>query len=325
MISMKKEKKKGKGMFIFICILAFIISFAGSALFKITYQPKWAKKYSVDWSDSIGTIYKDISYGDKESNKFDLYVPKDNSKENYGLVVYLHAGGFTTGDKSDDKQILQWLCSKGYVTAGINYTLRTDENNASVYSQSIEIKEAISVVVEEAKKLGYNLDEMVISGGSAGGTLAMLYAYRDAEESPIPVKMMFEMVGPPSLFAEDWDTYGLDKNNEAAAGLFGVMLGSEIDKEIIGTDELQEVMKPISAYAWINENSVPSVIAYGTYDKVAPFKAVRHLVNALKENNVDYKYFEAPHSGHGLQNDSKIYEEFMDTVVDYLDKYMPVE
>ena len=322
---MNKEKKKGKRMFIFICILAFIISFAGSALFKITYQPKWAKKYSVDWNDSIGTIYKDISYGDKESNKFDLYVPNDNSKENYGLVVYLHAGGFTTGDKSDDKQILQWLCSKGYVTAGINYTLRTDENNASVYSQSIEIKEAIPVVLEEAKKLGYNLDDMVISGGSAGGTLAMLYAYRDAEESPIPVKMMFEMVGPPSFFAEDWDTYGLDKNNEAAAGLFGVMLGSEINKEIIGTDELQEVMKPISAYAWINENSVPSVIAYGTYDKVAPFKAVRHLVNALKESNVDYKYFEAPHSGHGLQNDSKIYEEFMDTVVDYLDKYMPVE
>ena len=312
-------------MFIFICILAFIISFAGSALFKITYQPKWAKKYSVDWNDSIGTIYKDISYGDKESNKFDLYVPKDNSKENYGLVVYLHAGGFTTGDKSDDKQILQWLCSKGYVTAGINYTLRTDENNASVYSQSIEIKEAIPVVVEEAKKLGYNLDDMVISGGSAGGTLAMLYAYRDAEESPIPVKMMFEMVGPPSFFAEDWDTYGLDKNNEAAAGLFGVMLGSEINKEIIGTDELQEVMKPISAYAWINQNSVPSVIAYGTYDKVAPFKAVKHLVNALEENNVDYKYFEATHSGHGLQNDDKIYKEYMETVEEYLDKYIPVE
>ncbi len=322
---MNKEKKKGKRMFIFICILAFIISFVGSAIFKITYQPKWAKKYSVDWNDSIGTIYKDISYGDKESNKFDLYVPNDNSKENYGLVVYLHAGGFTTGDKSDDKQILQWLCSKGYVTAGINYTLRTDENNASVYSQSIEIKEAIPVVLEEAKKLGYNLDDMVISGGSAGGTLAMLYAYRDAEESPIPVKMMFEMVGPPSFFAEDWDTYGLDKNNEAAAGLFGVMLGSEINKEIIGTDELQEVMKPISAYAWINENSVPSVIAYGTYDKVAPFKAVKHLVNALEENNVDYKYFEATHSGHGLQNDDKIYKEYMETVEEYLDKYIPVE
>ncbi|MBP3917106.1 alpha/beta hydrolase [Clostridium sp.] len=322
---MKKEGKKGRIMFIFICVLAFIISFVGSAIFKMTYKPKWAKKYSIDWNDSIGTIHKDISYGDKESNKFDLYVPKDNSKENYGLIVYLHAGGFTSGDKSDDEEILKWLCSKGYVTAGINYTLRTDENNASVYSQSIEIKEAMPIVVEEAKKLGYNLNEMAISGGSAGGTLAMLYAYRDADTSPIPVKMMFEMVGPASFFAEDWDTYGLHTNKDASAKLFGVMLGSEIDKDIIGTSELQEIMKPISAYAWVNENSVPSVIAYGKYDKICPFKTARHLVNALKENNVDYKYFEAPHSGHGLQNDDKIYQEFMDTVVEYLDKYMPVE
>ena len=322
---MKKEGKKGRIMFIFVCILAFIISFVGSAIFKMTYKPKWSKKYSVDWNDSIGTVHKDISYGDKESNKFDLYVPKDNSKENYGLIVYLHAGGFTSGDKSGDEEILKWLCSKGYVTAGINYTLRTNENNASVYSQSMEIKEAMPIVVEEAKKLGYNLNEMAISGGSAGGTLAMLYAYRDAEESPIPVKMMFEMVGPASFFAEDWDIYGLDKNKEAAAGLFGVMLGSEIDKDVIGTDKLQEVMKPISAYAWVDENSVPSVIAYGKYDKVCPFKTARHLVNALEENNVDYKYFEAEYSGHGLQNDDKIYKECMDTVVEYLDKYMPVE
>ena len=273
---MKKVVKKGRGMFVFVCILAFIISFVGSAILKMTYKPKWTKKYSVDWNEFIGTIYKDISYGDKESNKFDLYVPKDNLKKNYGLIVYLHAGGFTSGDKSGDEEILKWLCSKGYVTAGINYTLRTDENNASVYSQSMEIKEAMPIVVEEAKKLGYNLNEMAIGGGSAGGTLAMLYAYRDANESPIPVKMMFEMVGPASFFAEDWDVYGLDKNSEAAAGLFGVMLGSEIDKDKIGTSELQEIMKPISAYAWINENSVPSIIAYGKYDKVCPFKTARH-------------------------------------------------
>lgn len=322
---MKKEKKKGKRMFIFICVLAFIISFIGSAIFKMTYKPKWAKKYSVYWNDSIGTIHKDISYGDKESNKFDLYLPKDNSKENYGLIVYLHAGGFTSGDKSDDSAMLEWLCSKGYVAAGINYTLRTDENNTSVYSQSLEIKDAMPIVVEEAKKLGYNLNEMAISGGSAGGTLAMLYAYRDAEESPIPVKMMFEMVGPSSFFVEDWDVYGLDKNSEVAAGLFGVMLGDEIDIDVVGTNELQEIMKPISAYAWINENSVPSVLAYGKYDKICPFKTANHLVNALESNNVDYKYFEAPHSGHALQNDDKVYEEFMDTVVEYLDKYMPVE
>lgn len=194
---MINAKKKGKDMFIFICIIIFIVSFIGSAIFKITYKPKWSQKYTTDWNESIGTIYKDISYGELASNKFDMYVPKDNTKGNYGLVVYLHAGGFTSGDKA---------------------------NNQSVYSQSLEIKESIPIIKREAEKLGYHLNEMAISGGSAGGTLAMLYAYRDAKESPIYVKLMFEMVGPSSFFARDWDVYGLDKNKEAAANLFGIML-----------------------------------------------------------------------------------------------------
>ena len=137
--------------------------------------------------------------------------------------------------------------------------------------------------------------------------------------------LMFEMVGPSSFLPKDWDNYGLDKNKEAAAALFGVMLDSEIDVNVIGTGEYDEIIKPISAYAWVNENSVPSVIAYGKYDKICPFKTARNLVDALEDNKVDYKYFEAPHSGHGLQNDDKVYEEFMNTVVEYLDKYMPVE
>ena len=61
---------------------------------------------------------------------------------------------------------------------------------------------------------------------------------------------------------------------------------------MIKTKEYEELMKPISAFMWINENSVPSVIAYGTYDRVCPFNTVRHLIKALQDNNVDYKYFE---------------------------------
>ncbi len=75
---------------------------------------------------------------------------------------------------------------------------------------------------------------------------------------------------------------------------------------------------------WIDENSVPSVIAYGAHDRVCPFESAAHLVNALKDNGVDHKYFEMPHSGHGLQNDDKIYEQYMKTVEEYLNKYMPV-
>lgn len=133
------------------------------------------------------------------------------------------AGGFTTGDKSDDASMCQFFVSKGYVVAAINYTLRNDRNpKASVYSMSQEIKQSIPVVKEEAEKLGYTLDRMAMSGGSAGGCLALLYAYRDADTSPIPVKFVFEAVGPSSFEPDDW--YGLGENPQAAADLFSFII-----------------------------------------------------------------------------------------------------
>ena len=182
--------------------------------------------------------------------------------------------------------------------------------------------------MQEAERLGYHIDKMAIAGGSAGGTLAMLYAYRDAKESPVPVKMMFEAVGPSSFYRADWGSYGLDKDTDeskkAAAELFSVMIGTKIEADIIDTSEYEEWIKPISAFMWIDKNSVPSVIAYGVHDRVCPFKTASHLVNALKKNGIDYQYFEMPHSGHGLQNDNKLYEQYMQAVEKYLDQYMPI-
>ena len=111
----KKREKKGKAVPVGIGILVFILAFGAGVVSKLAIQPSWAKEYSVKWSDEIGTLRSDLPYGDGEANKFDLYLPKDSARESYGLVVYLHAGGFTSGDKTDDKDTLAWLCSKGYV------------------------------------------------------------------------------------------------------------------------------------------------------------------------------------------------------------------
>lgn len=326
---MMKNKKKGKknGMFMLLCILVFVLSFVGSALFKMNYQSSDMRKYSVDWNESIGTVYYDLSYGNQDANKFDLYVPADQSQSSYKLVVYLHAGGFTTGDKSDDKEMLQWLCSKGYVAVGMNYTLRDEAHpNVSVYSQSMEIKEAMPKVIEIAKEKGYNIDSMAISGGSAGGALAMIYAYRDADSSPVPVTMLFEAVGPSSFYPEDWKCYGFDKeeNKEHAAALFGVMAGKTITSNMFGTDEYDEQMKDISSLLWVNENTVPSILAYGKYDKVQSFDSSVRLDKRLTECGVPHEYIVFEHSGHGLQNDTKMYKAYMNKVEEYLDLYLPV-
>lgn len=318
------SKGKKKLIWGLIYVVVFVVVFVGSALLKMKHDPNKGK-YSVSFTEDIGTVYTDLVYGEKAANTFDLYVPSDNSKSHYGLVVYLHAGGFTSGDKSDDRQMLEWLCSKGYVTAGINYTLRTDANAASVLSQSNEIRNAIPVVIEEAKKLGYDIDQMSIAGGSAGHALAMIYAYRDAGTAPVPVVLTFGAVGPASFYQEDWGIYGLDQSDEACADLFSVMAGVEITPEEIRDGSYLEKVKPISASMWVNENSAPTVVACGTYDRVQPYLASLRLKTALEENGVDFEYFELPHSGHGLQNDSAIAGKWMEAVEEYLDKYMPVK
>ena len=170
---------------------------------------------------------------------------------------------------------------------------------------------------------------MGIAGGSAGHCLAMIYAYRDAIDSPVPVKLTFGAVGPSSFYAEDWDIYGFDRDTEeareGAANLLGAMGGVNLTKEMIKDGSYIEKLKPVSAVMWVNENAVPSVVAYGKYDKVQPFKGSQRLLESYKKYNVDYKYFEASHSGHGLQNDNKVFKEYMEAVEEYLDKYMPVE
>ena len=316
----KDTQKKHKVLWGFIYVGAFIVAFTVSAILKITYNPL-AEEVHVDWNDTVGTVYTDIAYGEGEANKFDLYVPADDKKKSYGLVVYLHAGGFTTGDKSGDAQMCHYLVSKGYVAAAINYTLRDEQNpTASVYTMSQEIKQSIPVVKEEAEKLGYTLDRMAMSGGSAGGCLALLYAYRDADTSPIPVKFVFEAVGPSSFEPEDW--YGLGADPKATADLFSVMSGKTITANMIGTEAYREAIKDISPYTWVDENSVPTLCAYGRYDKVCPFGTVKYLINALEENEVPFDYIEFPHSGHGLQNDNKQYKLYMQKMNEYLEKYL---
>lgn len=320
---MSRAKKKGRAMFVCICILVFIVSFASSAIFKIMYRSPELRKYSVKWSDEIGKTYSDFSYGEKPAHTFDLYVPADNTKDTYGLIVYLHAGGFSTGDKSDDKAMLEWLCSLGYVAAGVNYTLFNEENpDANIHTQSMEIKRSIPYVLQAAKKLGYNIDRMAMAGGSAGGCLALIYAYRDADASPVPVKMVFEGVGPSSFYPEDWKSYGFDRNKEAAAALFSQMTGKTITADMFGTRAYEELIKDTSALFWVGEHTVPTVMAYGMHDKLQPYEGSVRLDEALTKHNVPHAYIVFEHSGHGLQNDDKKMVQYSEAILEYLDKYM---
>ena len=103
------------------------------------------------------------------------------------------------------------------------------------------------------------------------------------------------------------------------------MSGTEITPQEVADGTYLEKVKPISAADWVTAASPATVVAYGTHDKIQPFLASLRLKSALEENGIDYKYFEAEHSGHGLQNDAKISMQWMDAIEEYLSRYLPVK
>lgn len=89
------------------------------------------------------------------------------------------------------------------------------------------------------------------------------------------------------------------------------MAGTEISVQEIRDSSCLVKVKPISAVEWVGEKTVPSVVAYGTCDRGQPYLGFMRLKKAPEKNNVVCQYFEFPHSGHGLQNDSAIQKQWM--------------
>lgn len=105
----------------------------------------------------------------------------------------------------------------------------------------------------------------------------MIYADRDGATAPVPVVFTFGVVGPSSFYVQDWATLGAGiktlKERKVGAALFSAMSGQVITaKEIADGSYLQKV-KPIFAAMWAKHNPIPTVVAYGAYDKVQPFAA----------------------------------------------------
>ncbi len=99
---------------------------------------------------------------------------------------------------------------------------------------------------------------MATSGQSAGGCLAMLYAYSHADDSPIPVKFVFQQTGPASFHAEDWSGIGSSSETE------------------LTDDELNEIAK--AASGWSGEDITAQKLADGSYrsyiDAISPMMLV---------------------------------------------------
>ena len=100
-----------------------------------------------------------------------------------------------------------------------------------------------------------------------------------------------------------------------------IISGGRFLKEMIRNGEYKPYTDAISPAAYVNADTVPTILGYGVRDGAVPPSLKYILIDALEQNGVPYEYIEFSNSGHGLLNDPDKTQEYIDTVNEYLDLY----
>lgn len=311
-----------------------MINFTGCLAYQDAMKHDGEKNqiFAVEWNDSVGSVYKDLKYGDGERfHDYDLYIPADTSTEKAKhLILFVHGGSWLTGDKSSGIHWCKYLTSKGYVTATCNYTLLTDDYHPTILSINDEIGECIQAIKKECTARGINLVSMAMSGFSAGGCQALMRGFKNKDDSALPIKFIINQSGPTTFDPSLWfnQTHWLVKRmNEMEKGLDGwaswltKLSGKTVTLDMIKAGEDVALWKECSPVSYITEESVPVVLCYGALDAVVPAGSKYVLMEVLEQKKVTYDSYICPNAGHSLSFDFDIQQQFLNKVDEYLEKY----
>ena len=273
--------------------------------------------------DDTCYIYQDYKYGSAKNsrNLMDVVLPKENQKP--GLILYIHGGGWITGDKTFDlKDAKEKYTAKGYSFAAINYRYAS-RKNPKVNCDDIldDISLAISNIKEIGLKHDINLEKSFLYGGSAGAHLSLQYSYTRREESAIPPVACCSLSGPTDLLDEG---YYIGKNSSGQTNMIGHLISHKLTND--NKSEYQNLLEEYSPLYHLSskDDAVPTIIAHGELDDVVPLNNAINLDNKLTELEVEHVFYRFPHSGHGLESelDNEIRNQVFDKMSEYVDTYL---
>jgi len=111
---------------------------------------------------------------DPDRVSLDLYIPAGCGA--VPVVVWVHGGGWRTGDK-DAGQIerkVEWAESIGVALAAVNYRLSTPDSGVVWPDHGEDVAAAVAWIQREGPSLGLDTDRMVLLGHSAGAHLVAI-------------------------------------------------------------------------------------------------------------------------------------------------------
>ena len=276
----------------------------------------------VHWNEQMGTAYEGLAFAD--SLKLDLYIPRDTSKAQH-LILFVHGGGWTSGSRTDGELWCKYFNSLGYTAATVDYTLRTRHSKTDVNKVDSQLCAAVQAICQYAAERGVILTDMAVSGFSAGGCQALLFAYKHASDQSLPVRFVFQQSGPTTFEPSTWEpgndlhwyvnwTTGVDGTDQGASEWLSLMTGHCITVKMLRDGTAQPYIDAISPLANITPTSVPTLSLYGEQDGVVPRCHGVMLDQTLTDNHVEHVALSAPNSGHSLSFDINMQEHYLEIV-----------
>jgi len=132
---------------------------------------------------------KDIAYDTKERTQFDIWLP--NSTSPTGLVIYIHGGGFTSGDKDFVYSIqsggawnfpndIRFLLQNNIAFATIRYTLlSTSGETVGVKKPMADVRRALQYIRSRASDFNITKSKIILAGNSAGAGTSLWIAFNN--------------------------------------------------------------------------------------------------------------------------------------------------
>ncbi|WP_332644973.1 alpha/beta hydrolase [Aeromicrobium sp.] len=233
----------------------------------------------------------------------DIYKPKDRELSGAPVLIQVHGGGWTIGNKEQQGLLLMnRMAQQGWVCVSVNYRLAP---KYKFPTQIVDVKRAIAWVHENIKEYGGDPSYVAITGGSAGGHLAALAALTPGladyqpgfEEADTSISACVPFYGV-------YDLAGITEERAAVE-----MRDSFLGPRVFGKDpktHLEDFVQA-SPLSHVTSHTPDFFIIHGANDTVVSVTQARAFVKALKDKtDASITYAELPGTQHAFEVFSSI-------------------
>ena len=250
------------------------------------------------------TEFKNLSYGSSAAQTFDLYLPKSSYSKCTALVVYIHGGGWSGGDKEVYQSKCKDAAKRDYAAMTMNYRMLGE--GADLDDMLADITAALETAIAKAAEKGITLQKAAFIGMSAGGHLAMMYAFKNQNISPLEVAFCASQCGISNF--TDLRFYEESTNTDDF-----YYVASKLSNKTVNNATFYDViadLQAISPLTYITKDSPPTIVAQGLKDTLVRYSQATDVYDAFYSAGVQCDLILYPNSDHGLSDDQDCSERY---------------